>query len=322
MENKISLFGYEWETTLINDEQSIKTWEFKNQILGKFFTTDIDELICSNTDFYKIISVIHEKSVLGVPYFITTDKNIEKLKEINSIYSNGNYSLCTINTCILDFPEQLSEKQIHTLLLLYKLFPEVGFEIPYYKMQPFHFFSKDKDGFIYVAEAMNNLNLIKAVFAIDDSDDFDIFASLQIGENGWKIIESLNKPNNSNQCFIAMWFDECMVAARNKIKTAIGETGYTPFLIDEKHFNNFITVELLEEIKKSRFLIADLSGDRGGVYLEAGFAMGLNLPVIFSCEANDFSKVHFDIKQYNMIIWNNEDELYEKLKDRIRETIK
>ena len=40
---------------------------------------------------------------------------------------------------------------------------------------------------------------------------------------------------SSDQVFVAMWFDDCMVDAReNGIKPAILNTGYTPRLIDEK----------------------------------------------------------------------------------------
>ena len=56
---------------------------------------------------------------------------------------------------------------------------------------------------------------------------------------------------------------------------------------------------------------------RGGVYYEAGFAHGLNIPVIFSCRKDLIKKIHFDTRQYNHIEWTEPEELREKLKNRI-----
>ena len=33
------------------------------------------------------------------------------------------------------------------------------------------------------------------------------------------------------------------------------------------------------------------------------------------------SKIHFDVEHFNFILWESEDELYEKLKNRIEATI-
>jgi nucleoside 2-deoxyribosyltransferase len=99
------------------------------------------------------------------------------------------------------------------------------------------------------------------------------------------------------------------------------DTGFTSRRIDKKQFNDEISGEILSEISKSRFMIADVTGQRNGVYFEAGFAMGKNQPVIFCCQEDDLAKVHFDTRQYNHIIWKDTDDLYVKLKDRILGTI-
>jgi nucleoside 2-deoxyribosyltransferase len=58
-----------------------------------------------------------------------------------------------------------------------------------------------------------------------------------------------------------------------------------------------------------------------GVYFEVGFAMGHNKPVIWCCAKKEEKAVHFDTRQYNHIFWENEQQLYEELKDRILGTI-
>lgn len=105
-----------------------------------------------------------------------------------------------------------------------------------------------------------------------------------------------------------MWFDDSMNDAYEKgIKPGIEAVGYKAFRIDSKEHSNKIDDEIIAEIRRSRFVVADFThgdtGARGGVYYEAGFAHGLNIPVIFTCRADLVEKVHFDTRQYNHITW-------------------
>ena len=91
--------------------------------------------------------------------------------------------------------------------------------------------------------------------------------------------------------------------------------------IDRKEYLNKIDDEIIAEIRRSKFLIADFtegdSGTRGSVYFEAGFAQGLSIPVIFSCRKDSFDKIHFDTRQYPHIVWNSPEELKASLFRRI-----
>ena len=132
--------------------------------------------------------------------------------------------------------------------------------------------------------------------------------------------------SGSNQAFIAMWFDESMEDAYEKgIAPAVREAGYEPLRIDRKDHNNKIDDEIIAEIKRSRFLVADFTqgetGARGGVYYEAGLAHGLNIPVIFTCREDALDDVHFDTRQYNHITWKTPEELRKSLVQRISATI-
>ncbi len=64
---------------------------------------------------------------------------------------------------------------------------------------------------------------------------------------------------------------------------------------------------ILARIRESRFVIADLTHNRGGVYYEAGFAEGLGIPVIYTCDADCLDpeapkekRVHFDCQHLNI----------------------
>ena len=134
-----------------------------------------------------------------------------------------------------------------------------------------------------------------------------------------RIAEQRANPDSS-QAFVAMWFDESMNQAfETGIEPAIVEAGYRPLRIDRKEHVNKIDDEM--ELRRSRFLVADFTqgddGARGGVYYEAGFAHGLDLPVIFTCREDAVETLHFDTEHYNHIVWASPEELREKLKTRI-----
>ena len=139
---------------------------------------------------------------------------------------------------------------------------------------------------------------------------------------GYEHIAEQEVNPSSDRVFVAMWFDDSMVDAReNGIKPAIVNTGYAPVLIDEKPDVDKIDDEIIGEIRRSRFLIADFTygdkGIRGGFYYEAGFALGLGLEVIRSCRADQIADLHFDVNHHYHIAWNTPEELREGLERRI-----
>ena len=151
---------------------------------------------------------------------------------------------------------------------------------------------------------------------------------IQVSVEGYSHISDLASERDSAQCFVAMWFGkEVNDLYHQGIKPAIEAAGYKAIRIDEKPHANKIDDEIIAEIRRSQFLVADFThgddGARGGVYYEAGFAHGLNLSVIFTCREDMVDKLHFDTRQYNHILWENEnlDEFRKNLTNRIEALI-
>ena len=142
-----------------------------------------------------------------------------------------------------------------------------------------------------------------------------------VSAKGWLALEG--QPNaQSSIGFVAMWFSDEVRELFNKvIDPAIRDAGYEPLRIDSKEHNNKIDDEIVASIRSARFVVADYTGDRGGVYYEAGFAHGLGLPVVFM--AKEGTTIHFDTRQYNTIFWKAEDlaDARERLKNRILATL-
>lgn len=139
---------------------------------------------------------------------------------------------------------------------------------------------------------------------------------------GWERVDELSRiRTHSNRAFVAMWFDKALDSAwKDAIHKALVETKWDPIRIDQVEHNARIDDKIIADIRTSGLLIADFTGQRGGVYFEAGFALGLGLPVIWTVRKSDFETLHFDTRQYNHIVWETPEELYEKLVNRIRAT--
>lgn len=139
-----------------------------------------------------------------------------------------------------------------------------------------------------------------------------------------KVIEINESGAQSNRCFVAMSFSSSQSKTRNALRTAIANCGYETIIIDEQHINSDVTINdaIIAEIKKSKFVVADFSEHKHGVYFEAGFALGLKKPVIFLCPTRDFNQTHFDTNHYPHIIYDTSEELTEKLQTKIDAWIK
>lgn len=128
-----------------------------------------------------------------------------------------------------------------------------------------------------------------------------------------------------NQIFIAMKFSpETNTYYENAYKPIIQSMNYAVMRIDEKEYTGSIIGEIQSEITDSVALIADLTGNRGGVYYEAGIARGLQLcnhpiKLLLTCKRTFFDgeKVHFDVSGDNILLYDSVDDLKGKLKTRL-----
>jgi hypothetical protein len=139
----------------------------------------------------------------------------------------------------------------------------------------------------------------------------------QVSPQGFMHASEANVTESVNG-FIAMWFDPLMAPARTDgFEPAIRSAGYTPVIVSGVEHVNKINDEIVSQIRQSKFLVADFTGHRGGVYFEAGFAMGLGLPVFWTCRQDEMKDLHFDIRQYNCIDWTDPADLARRLQRRI-----
>lgn len=243
----------------------------------------------------------------------------------------------------------LDEKAEKLLLFLSKLFPYPGQIIPDF-LKNIHLLCDNKENLLYLnkigltkEKARSYLEIFAHSWATSPNEFAYILYRYLVGykkvfdknlpgsftPEGWAYINSLKQRNpESNIVFLAMKFcDEVKQFNEEWVETAIIETDYEPIRIDKYPHNNLIDDEIISKIKRSRFIVADFSFNNNGVYYEAGFARGLNIPVISICEKQLFEskeyKTHFDTNHYSFILYDKQNgaELKNTLRLRIEATI-
>ncbi|WP_141237063.1 hypothetical protein [Sphingopyxis sp. GW247-27LB] len=176
-------------------------------------------------------------------------------------------------------------------------------------------------GSVETDEVIFLLDILQERGAVRLADDQPI-PKITVMAKGYDEVSPAGSNGEHEQAFVAMWFDNSMLEPYELgIETAVRSAGYRPMRIDRKEHVNKIDDEIIAEIRRSRFLVADFTSQpaspRGGVYFEAGFALALGKPVIWTCREDLIEHVHFDTRQFNHIVWADPAQLRDRLLNRI-----
>lgn len=175
----------------------------------------------------------------------------------------------------------------------------------------------------YISDDAEFENMVIKAYKDDLLKTTDIsYCSKGLTFEGMQYIESLSQPNkNSNKIFLAFWFtDEMKEVFIDNVKPAIDSAGFLAERVSSSTtaHDNKISDEIISMIKGSRAVIADCTGNRTAVYYEAGFAMGMKIPVIWTCREDEKEKICFDVNQYPFIMWKDPQDLAEKIVNRLK----
>jgi nucleoside 2-deoxyribosyltransferase len=196
-------------------------------------------------------------------------------------------------------------------------------------------FALNKDEFYYMLEVLHKEDFIEfrysygsieswpdknysPVKTLDYVSNYEPIAFVEVRPtiNGWKKIDELRRSNiiNSKQCFVAMAFNSEMEEIYKKgIEPGIRNAGYDPYKINNEPHNEQIPLKIMVEIRQSKVVVADFTGQNNGAYFEAGFAFGLGKPVIWTCKKSDLPQCHFDTKTFNHILWETPEDFRDQL---------
>jgi hypothetical protein len=167
---------------------------------------------------------------------------------------------------------------------------------------------------------------LKAQNLIDGSgNEHDYGCKLTV--KGWQRLEELKRAQIASRfAFFARQFDNRDLDAvfERCLYPAVKATGYELRMVTQRA--GLVDAIIEDEIRRCRFLIADLSDDNAGAYWEAGFAEGLGKPVIYICctsKNGGEKKTHFDANHRHTVRWNltDLDKTAVELKAVIRNTL-
>ena len=123
--------------------------------------------------------------------------------------------------------------------------------------------------------------------------------SLKLTMKGWDRYDQLQHTSATSRiAFMAMKFADPILdqVLQSCFKPAVGEAGFDLRPLNEMQPAGLIDNQIRAAIQRARFVVADLTHDNNGAYFEAGFAEGVGVPVIYTCEREKFDakRTHFD----------------------------
>ncbi len=130
---------------------------------------------------------------------------------------------------------------------------------------------------------------------------------------GWRLYEAERRGRFSGQYgFIAMKFGDPVLDPflERVIKPGVRE-GIGLDVVDLRNVSRAGVIDniLRAQIRDAAFVLVDLTHDNAGAYWEAGYAEGLDKPVIYLCEQAKFeaAKTHFDTNHCTTVTWSADD---------------
>jgi hypothetical protein len=151
---------------------------------------------------------------------------------------------------------------------------------------------------------------------------------VRLTPQGWRRVDELKRAHiSSRYAFFARQFynpdlDRLFEAC---LRQAVLETGYELRTVTQRA--GLIDAVIEDEIRRCRFVVADLSNKNDGAYWEAGFAEGLGKPVIYICRSVDEQgaqiTTHFDANHRHTVKWDlaASEDFATRLKAVIRNTL-
>lgn len=215
-----------------------------------------------------------------------------------------------------DYPKSVMDRVDQCLVNLSRKYPRIGEQISLESNDARLFFCVDDDVISEIRSIGSFMRQLKYT---------DGLSKHIITVKGWeKIYELTKRENEMQQGFIAMSFEEKAKSIGKIFAETIDKCGYAVQRIDLKEHNNQIVPEIFFEIKRSKFLVVDVTYPNYGAYYEAGYGEALGKQVIVCCSKAAFDskdRPHFDIAQKSMVIWDDEEDLRKKLHRRIEATV-
>jgi hypothetical protein len=166
-----------------------------------------------------------------------------------------------------------------------------------------------------------SLNLQELVYIIDklSNEKFLIREGMnfKLTEKGWREAAASAGRKKLKPCVVLISEEEDLRTVwQDRLLPKIEQCGYQPRLLTHTKAHNREKYSL-ELISDSKLIIADLTGQSPEVYFTAGYALGLNIPVIWTVNSRDADKLFIQIKDIRPVVWETAEDLAVILQQRL-----
>lgn len=141
--------------------------------------------------------------------------------------------------------------------------------------------------------------------------------TFKLTEKGWEESAASAGGKKAKPCFVLISEEADRQAEwQELLLPKIQQCGYLPRLLTHPDSQNRdkYSLELLAE---SKLIIADLTGRSPEVYLAAGYALGLNIPVIWTVNRRDADVMSIQIQDIRPMVWDSAEELAGLLQQKL-----
>ncbi|WP_229106709.1 hypothetical protein [Paenibacillus sp. 1001270B_150601_E10] len=167
-------------------------------------------------------------------------------------------------------------------------------------------------------------NLQELVYIIEKlrSEQFIIREGMnfQLTEKGWSEAAASAGGQPLKPCSVLIANEGVLCTEwQERLLPNIEQFGYLPRLLTHTTHTKPQNLETysLELIADSKLIIADLTSQSPEVYFTAGYALGLNIPVVWTVNSSDAELLPVKIKELRPIVWDTVEELLVILQQRI-----
>lgn len=272
---------------------------------------------------FKLSALCREQTAAGLaPLLIRSEPTGPASHPVPGFFSVGIVELLRDR-----WPKTLMERLDRSLMMIAnersKLGEPIGFKSSIHLPRSF---SPDSDEALFIRDAMTELGWLLE-FQYTPRGSSALMIGHRLGTRGWERADDLRRHGTShdNPAFVAMWFDsdnefelKMLDVFDQGLRAGAELAGYKASRVDiDNKSNDGVMDAVIARIREAPFVIADYTGNRNGVYFEAGFARGLGKEVVHCCHKDYWEDAHFDIRHLNIVVWDSIEQLRDRVADRI-----
>lgn len=142
-------------------------------------------------------------------------------------------------------------------------------------------------------------------------------ADFKLSEKGWSEAAARAGGRKLKSCFVLLSDEEDWCAQWSEsVLPKIEQCGYLPCLFNHSGAENRDS-HSIQQISGSKLIIADLTNHSPGVYFAAGYALGMNIPVIWTVKRSHADKLFVQSHHIRPFVWDTAEDLAAMLQQRL-----